>query len=56
VGREALFVLRGSAPWTAGQYKGTKRALVREDGKKNNSPVLVWIGHSGDMWSEPAGE
>ncbi len=56
VAREALFVLRGSAPWTAGQYKGTRRALVREDGKWKNSPVLVWIGHSGEIWDKPAGD
>jgi hypothetical protein len=54
--REALWVLRGSSAWTAGQYKGTKRALVREDGTRNNSPVMVWIGHSGDMWGEPESE
>jgi hypothetical protein len=52
VGREALWVLRGSAPWPSGQYKGTRRTQVREEGKKNNSPVLRWIGPSGEMWTE----
>jgi AAA domain-containing protein/Toprim domain-containing protein len=50
VGREALRVLRGTRAWPAGQYKGTVRSMVREDGKRNHSPLLVWIGHSGDIW------